>query len=215
MFGDGKLRLSYYIRFGLAIWVSGWLLACSDAPPADAPLPDPIPIVVETAQRITENVAVDVSGTVVSKDNPARVAFQVAGKVLEVAPREGESVSIGQKLAAMDPTDYELAVKAAEAQVAQARVGLDQSADEYERMRYLFERKSLAPNDFEKFEAKWRLAKAKLEEARAGLSIRKKQFSDTTLRAPIGGFITPAPGRAGANRSGRHAGVRDRHPGSG
>ncbi len=176
-------------RFFILIAVLG-VFACSDKTPEDRPLPDPIPVTVETARRISQHRTVQVSGSIVSPDNPARVAFQVAGRVLDVAPREGDWVTVGQKLAGMDTSDYQQAVRAAEAQVAQARIGRDRANAEYERMRFLYERKSLAPNDFEKFEAQWKLAKAKLKEARAGLAIQRKRLTDTTLCAPTNGFIT-------------------------
>ena len=100
-----------------------------------------------------EREFVSVSGTVTSPDAPVSVAFLVSGKVIEVVPREGDYVEKGQLLAAIDPLDYKLSLQAASAQAGQAKVALDRSKDEYARMKFLYESRSLAENDFEKYKA--------------------------------------------------------------
>lgn len=44
----------------------------------------------------------------------ARLAFKVAGLILEILPKEGDKVSAGQALAHLDKRDFELQVRAAE-----------------------------------------------------------------------------------------------------
>ncbi|WP_319524484.1 efflux RND transporter periplasmic adaptor subunit [uncultured Desulfosarcina sp.] len=188
--GEGGIRSLFSARTILFVLAVLLIAACSDKKPVDSVAPDPVPIAVAAVERVVQDRTVDVSGSVVSKDNPVRVAFLVAGKVIRVEPREGDLVTCGQVLAAIDPVDYRLAVKAAAAQVSEARIARKQAADELARMRYLFERKSLAPNDFEKFEAKWRLSESKLEEAEAGLAIQQKRLADASLKAPMDGFVT-------------------------
>ncbi len=167
------------------------------------------------------------SGSVVSPDNPSNAAFLVAGKVIRVVPREGDFVRQGQILAVIDPTDYQLALNAAEAQAAsakavlqkaespvrpelleQARIAFGRAQDEYQRMKLLYDSKSLPPNDFHKFQAAYEGARQQYEEARtggqkedraqaravfqqatAGVRIAEKRLADTTLRAPIDGFV--------------------------
>ena len=165
------------------------VVGCSDAKPTDGVAPDPTPITVDTVRRITKDRIIPVSGQVVSPGSPTLAAFLVSGKVLEAIPREGDWVEQGQRLAAIDPTDYHLASNAAAAQAAEARIALDQAADEYKRMHFLLERKSLAPNDFEKFKTARALAGARLDQARANAAIMQKRLADTTLDAPVAGFI--------------------------
>ncbi len=93
----------------------------------------------------------------------------------------------GQVLARIDPTDFTLSVKGAAAQVAsaqaalekamhsarpelleQARIGYERAEDEYRRMKMLYDSKSLAPNDFQKFKAAYEHAKQEYEQAKAG-----------------------------------------------
>ena len=71
-----------------------------------------------------------------------------------MGPREGEYVKRGQVLASIDSPDYQLPLAAAKAQAdEQARIGFERAEDEYRRMKMLFDSKSLAPNDFQKYKA--------------------------------------------------------------
>jgi multidrug resistance efflux pump len=164
---------------------------------------------------------------VVSPENPSNVAFLVPGKVVQVGPREGDSVKRGQVLARIDPVDYLLGVSAAAAQAAaaraalqkvessvrpelleQARVAFERAQDEYQRMKQVYEAKSLPPNDFEKFKAVYEASRQQYEQARAGgqkedraqaraaleqataaEDIARKHLADATLTAPMDGFV--------------------------
>ena len=145
-----------------------------------------------------------VSGSVVSPDAPSTLTFLVPGKVVFVGPREGDYVKKGQKLAEVDPLDYRLGSAAAAAQYEQAKVGFRRAEEEYGRMKLLYDSKSLAPNDFEKFKAALDAAGEQVRQASANDCMAQKRLSDATLVAPIDGYVdvrgiepgeTAAPGR--------------------
>jgi multidrug efflux pump subunit AcrA (membrane-fusion protein) len=136
---------------------------------------------------VQQHETIFVSGTVSTPDSPAVVSFLVSGKVIFVGPREGEYVKKDQVLAQIDPTDFRLSVKKAQAQkdkahaamekamhsarpelLEQARVAYERAEDEYRRKKMLYESNSLAPNDFQKFKAAYETAKQQYEEAKAG-----------------------------------------------
>ena len=212
-------------RFAGTVALAAMLGACSPhpvAPPATL-----VPIKIGQPHRIQAPATVPVSGSVVSPDNPSNVAFVVSGKVIKVGPREGEYVNRGQVLAVIDPTDYALGVNAAAAQAAaaravlqkaespvrpelleQARVAFERAESEYQRMKQLFDSKSLPPNDFEKFKAAYEASRQQYAQARAGgqkedraqaqaafeqasaaEQIARKHLADATLAAPVDGFI--------------------------
>jgi multidrug efflux pump subunit AcrA (membrane-fusion protein) len=201
-----------------------------------------VPVTVGRVQRVQERETISVSGTVSTPNSPANVSFLVSGKVVFVGPREGEFVKQGQVLARIDPTDFNLSIKGAAAQAAsaqaamekalhsarpelleQARIGFERAEDEYRRMKMLFDSKSLAPNDYQKYKAAYEHAKQDYEQAKAGgqredkdqargaynqasayLEVVRKALSDATLCAPISGYIakrsvepgdTASPGR--------------------
>ena len=189
---------------------------------------DPVPVIVGKVQKVQEPERISVSGTVSTPDSPPVVSFLVSGKVIFVGPREGEYVKKGQVLAQIDPTDFQLSVKVAEAQknnahaalekalhsarpelLEQARIAYERAEDEYRRMKMLYELKSLAPNDFQKFKAAYETAKQQYEQAKSGgqkedkelyraaydqadahLQVAAKALSDATLYAPMSGYIS-------------------------
>ncbi|MEN6438317.1 MAG: efflux RND transporter periplasmic adaptor subunit [Syntrophobacter sp.] len=195
------MRSSIAILSILALFV---LSSCSSDTKTEQAANSAIPVRIGKIKQVREPERISVSGTVASPDAPAAVSFLVSGKVIRVGPREGEHVQKDQLLAAIDPTDYNLAVQAASAQVGQARIALDRSKDEYGRMKFLYESRSLAGNDFEKFKAAYLSAKQQLDQATANEKLSKKRLNDASLYAPISGFIskrsiepgeTASPGR--------------------
>jgi multidrug efflux pump subunit AcrA (membrane-fusion protein) len=176
---------------------------------------------VERAESVSASGAVEGSET-------ADVAFLVSGKVARVLVEEGQHVTKGQLLAEIEPTDYRNAFNAATAQkeaavsvaekadaglrrqeLEQARIDFERWADEYRRMKFLVERKSLPPNDFQKIEASYNASRERYEMAQEGTrkedrataaaqahaadaqaSEERKRLNDTLLLAPISGNIS-------------------------
>jgi len=192
----------------------------------EAPLPPTIK--TEKIAAVTETGKIRVSGVITPQDNPSQVSFLVSGRVIISVYREGDYVKKGQVLAKIDPEDYSHNLAQAEAQVniakaaydkamlparreqlEQAKIGYERAADEYRRMKMLYDRKSLAPNNFEKYKAAYESAAQKYEMAKQGaqpqdkaqakaayeqaLAVRdtaRKKLGDTVLRAPVNGFIS-------------------------
>jgi RND family efflux transporter MFP subunit len=186
-----------------------------------------VPVQVRTPAVVERPESVAASGSVEGSET-ADVAFQVAGRVARVLVEEGQHVSKGQLLAEIEPTDYRNAFDAAAAQkeaaraiaqkaeaglrkqeLEQARIDFERWADEYKRMKFLVERKSLPPNDFQKIEAAYNASKERYEMAQEGTrkedrataiaqanaadaqaSQEKKRLGDTQLVAPISGSVS-------------------------
>ena len=215
------------------------LAACTGEPHKKETSSDAVPVTVGRVQKVQERETISVSGTVSTPNSPASACFLVSGKVVFVGPREGEFVKKGQVLARIDPTDFNLSVKGAAAQVAsaqaamdkalhsarpelleQARIGFERAEDEYRRMKMLYDAKSLAPNDFQKYKSayehaeqdyeqakaggQWEdkdLAKASYNQAAAHLEVVRKALSDATLCAPMDGYIAKRSIEAGDTAS--------------
>lgn len=198
-------------------------LHSSPAPVAADP---PVPIQVRQPQHVREPITVNVSGETESNVT-AMTAFEVSGRVLKVYVEEGQHVAPGQVLAELDPTDYrhgyEAARGAAEAaraaerkaqtglrpeELEQARIAFERAQDEYQRMKFLYDRQSLNANDFHKFEAAYLAARQSYAMAREGvrdedksaataqaraataqMEDAKRHLAKCRLTAPIAGFI--------------------------
>lgn len=187
---QGKLamRSTFTILALMALLV---LSSCSQDKSAQAPANNnEVAIKTGSVRHVHQHEFVSVSGTVATPDAPVQVAFLVPGKVVQVVPREGDKVKKGQILATIDPLDYKLALQAALAQAGQARVALERSRDEYTRMKFLYESRSLAENDFEKFKAAHLGARQQFDLATANQGLAQKRLSDASLYAPTDGFIS-------------------------
>jgi membrane fusion protein (multidrug efflux system) len=181
---------------------------------------------VRTPQRVQQRVTVAASGAV-EANVTAQGAFQIAGRVAKVLVEEGQAVKKGQVLAELDATDYRNAYDAVRAQadaaqalarksdaglrpqeLEQARIDFERWQDEYKRMKYLYDRQSLAANDFKKIEAGYQAAEqryamakqgtrpeerdstsAQMRAATAQMREAEKRLADCQLRAPIAGFV--------------------------
>lgn len=188
--------------------------------PPDVPIQVRIPAVVERHESVSASGSVEGSET-------ADVAFQVGGRVVRVLVEEGQHVSKGQLLAEIEPTDYRNAFNTAAAQkeaaqsvsekaeaglrkqeLEQARIDFERWADEYKRMKFLVERNSLPPNDFQKIEAAYNASRERYDMAKEGTrkedrataaahanaadaqaSEERKRLDDTRLVAPISGNV--------------------------
>jgi RND family efflux transporter MFP subunit len=137
-----------------------------------------------------EHETVVVSGTIVSPAAPANVSFVVSGKVVQAGPREGDYVKKGQALASIDPVDYRLGLAASRAQTETAEVAYRRAEDEHRRMKILYDSKSMAPNDYQKYKAAYEAAKQQYLQASASEGISGKRLADATLRAPFDGYIS-------------------------
>ena len=209
----------------IAVACSTMLTSCERVTKAASEQPT-IAVQVRTPAVVERAESVSASGSVEGSET-ADVAFLVGGRILRVLVEEGQRVSKGQLLAEIEPTDYRNTLNAAEAQkeaakavsqradaglrkqeLEQARIDFERWQDEFKRMTFLVERKSLPQNDFEKVEAAYKAAKERYEMAQEGTrkediaaaaaqahaataqaTEEGKRLSDTRLVAPISGSI--------------------------
>lgn len=140
-----------------------------------------LPLAAQTPQPVTVKAFGDLviyqtlqaSATVEALDQ-AIVSAEVAARVVAIPVRVGEVVAEGQLLAELDPSDYELARQAAEAQLEVARAGQEMAGLRAERAR------RLAPNQFvsedQLLEAETRLRQAQAERAAAEVELRRAEL---------------------------------------
>jgi len=145
---------------------------------------------IDKLQQVEDQMTVAASGTVASPDAPSMLGFLVSGKVIRVDAREGEYVKTGQRLALLDLTDYELGHNIAFAQAEAAKIAYERAEDEHRRMLMLFESKSLAPNDYQKYRAAYKAAGQQYNQAVASEKLARKHLADATLCSPVDGYIS-------------------------
>ncbi|MGB1131377.1 MAG: efflux RND transporter periplasmic adaptor subunit, partial [Haloferula sp.] len=115
---------------------------------------------------------------ITGKARPAEqvdIAFEVPGKLVELAVDVGDEVKKGQALAQLDPRDFRNAVAMAEAEAQRA-------AAQRDRVVKAFETNAVSAQDVTN-------AKAQSRAADAAVEIARKQLEETTIRAPYDGSI--------------------------
>jgi multidrug efflux pump subunit AcrA (membrane-fusion protein) len=218
--------VSLHVKRAFAVICASVLLLAGCERKPEVAADQPVPVRLQLPNRVQQPVSIAVSGSV-EANVTALTAFQVGGRVAHVYVEEGQHVAKGQLLADLDPTDFENEFNAATGQadaasaqnakakagprkqeLEQARIDYDHAQDEYNRMKYLYEHKSLPANDFKKFEAGYNAAKQRYEMAQEGTRAEdklaasaqhesanaqkaeaRKRLADCQLRAPIAGFV--------------------------
>lgn len=103
------------------------------------------------------------------------LAFKVSGSLTALPVTEGQIVAKGGTIARIDPTDYRLDYRTAEANYTVAR-------SIYERTRRLFEQNATAAQDLE-------IARADYIRASSALDIARRSLGYTRLEAPFRGIV--------------------------
>lgn len=127
---------------------------------------------------------------VIQPDAEVDLSFEVGGRIIEFPARRGLTVSEGDLLARLDPSNYENQVRNAEADLGRAQSSLD-------RIAKALETGAVSEEEYSQ-------AKAARDKAEAALSIQRKALEDTRLTARFEGvvsdtyadnFDTVSPGR--------------------
>lgn len=150
------------------------LLGCDEPAPLDPDLDIVRPVKALTIPGIGDGTTRQFPGRVRAAER-VDLAFPTSGKLIELPVVQGQMVAEGERVARLDPRDYQSAVQAAQAQYNEARAN-------FERGKELVEQGHISGMDFDRLRANYEVAAAQLSTAR-------KALSDTDLVAPFDGVI--------------------------
>ncbi len=103
------------------------------------------------------------------------LSFEVSGKLIDIAIKEGQRVKKGNIIAKLDPSNYQSQLDARQAQVNQTKAEVDRYAN-------LLAEKVVAKSTFD-------VKQRNYEVAISELKIARKALNDTILRASFSGII--------------------------
>ncbi|MDB4324761.1 efflux RND transporter periplasmic adaptor subunit [bacterium] len=155
------------------------------------------PPVVETRLRPVRTTQVFASGGTQTRrfSGSARagreifLSFRVSGTVQRLPVSVGDRVKQGATLAALDPTDYDIAVRQAEAAVGSAQASWHNADRDLERVRQLYENSNASQNELDSATARASSAQADVDGRREALAAARQQRKYTRLTAPVDGSI--------------------------
>jgi RND family efflux transporter MFP subunit len=120
----------------------------------------------------------------------ATVKAKVAGELVAVPVREGESVKQGQMLARIDLTEVGAKVAAREADVAGAKAQLVWAEKNRNQQKALLDKGFISQSAFDNIQSNYDVAIAKLHAADAELVVARKSQGDAVLVAPFSGVVS-------------------------
>lgn len=119
----------------------------------------------------------------------ATLSFRVAGAIAAVAVEVGDRVQAGALIAELDPVDYELQVREAEAALRQARARASNAEANLRRTRSLYENDNASRTDLDAATAAAESGRAEVESVAQRLDMARRQVDYTRLTAPTAGAI--------------------------
>ena len=189
--------------FGLAIAPAGCKSpeATAQATPAEATVP-PVDVPVVTATVGSIEASLEISGTLAPRSR-VPVKPRLPGTLERVLVDIGDAVTAGQTVATMDRREIDAQVDSAIAAVSVAKASLENAEAalanavlEYDRAQVLFDKGALPRQRLDSAQTARRagtaqrdLATANLAQAEAALRRSREVQRDTTITAPVTGFI--------------------------
>lgn len=117
------------------------------------------------------------------------VAAQIAGQIVELRVKAGDSVKAGQVLARIDPRAAEQALSGSQSQVAEAQASLGNALRSYERSKKLFAQKFISQAGLDQAQADYNMAQARVAALQAGAGQASTAKTFTVLTAPYAGVV--------------------------
>ena len=118
-----------------------------------------------------------------------KVYPQVEGIVTKKNYVPGTVVQKGQTLFVIDPTEYQLSVQSAEADLKVAKANLETTRLQYESNQKLFEKKIISDYVLNTSLNSYNSAQASVSQAQAQLNIARTNLGYCTVTSPVTGFI--------------------------
>ena len=118
-----------------------------------------------------------------------KVYPQIDGIITKKNFSSGTKVQKGQILYVIDPTEYQLAVQSAQAQLNVAQAAMETKKLEYESNQKLYEKNIISEYVLNTSLNTYNSAKASVSQAQAQLNISRTNLGYCTVTSPVTGFI--------------------------
>ena len=151
------------------------LIGCSDRTPPEPVLQHIRPAKLMTVTSQIDGVQYNFTARLEALQS-IDLSFEVGGPLLEMPVREGESIETGSMIAALDPTEFQLAVQ-------EAKVQLKLAGQDLTRKRKVLAENGIAKSAVEDAQSNYELQRVRLNKA-------NERLSDTRIYAPFDAYVS-------------------------
>jgi RND family efflux transporter MFP subunit len=187
MFSLKTVKMPSVVSFALLGAIGLALPGCSEEKAETKEIIRPVKVVEIATAGDTRQL--DYSGAVKARIE-MNLGFRVAGKITERLVNIGDRVKPGDVLARIDATDYQLAVKTAEANLAAAEKGVETADLVNKRAQQLFTKNVAPKSQVEQASLSYDQAISTRDSAVSSLDQTKNQVSYAELKADQNGIVT-------------------------
>lgn len=121
--------------------------------------------------------------------NKVEVGTEISGTITEIFVDYNSSVKVGEPLLQIDKSSYEDLLESAKADFDKAKAETLLASSVYNSNSILYKKDLISKHEFRDSQAKYALAKAVLEQAKASLARAEFDITATTVSSPIDGVI--------------------------
>lgn len=118
------------------------------------------------------------------------IAAQVAGSVVSLEVKAGDTVKAGQVLVRLDARAAEQTAAAGAAQVQAARAAQEAATRDFERQKQLFQKNYISQSGLDRAEAQYKAAQAEASAQLAAAGAARTQSGFYVLKAPYDGIVS-------------------------
>ncbi len=146
-------------------------------------------IAAEPASRAVLQETVRLDG-VIEAVQQSTVSAQTSGTVMELPFDVDDSVAAGELIVRLEDSEQQSRLSQAEAGLEEARAGLRDAGQQFERIEAVHQRGLVSRQEFDQARNNLAAAQARLERARAAVAEARQQLAYTRIVAPYGGILT-------------------------
>ncbi|MBU2499183.1 MAG: biotin/lipoyl-binding protein, partial [Proteobacteria bacterium] len=160
-------RISRKSLLGLCLFFffMSFLTACHQPQGEEAENPTEKPVPVKVVEIGSHDLLLTVESVGrVAANREVTLSTEVGGVVKDYFADVGDRVKTEQPLVSIDPLDYRLALREAQANLAAAQARLEAATKAYARSKALLPKKAISLDTFDKYEAEYKSCKAALSQ---------------------------------------------------
>ncbi len=173
-------------QIAAAALIAATVMGCHDTTP---PIQEARPVRAITVGGGAEGEIVSLTGQIRAKDQES-LAFRLDGRMIERRFNVGDTLTVGEVVARLDPKIPQEALRSAEANLASVQATLTQARLTFSRQQQLLKDGFTPRANFDEAQQKLLTAEAQADSAEAQARIAQEQQNYTVLLADASGAVT-------------------------